>query len=259
MQAVGPEQGAPPAVPAPAGRAAGEEDVWWQRWLGGRDPAARERLVSVHLEFARMLAAKAYRGRYGDEIDFADYLQFATVGLLECVDRYDPALGVGFRTYSAKRISGAILDGIGLLSERQQQIGVRQRLLKERTLSLAPAARGRAGPGTFEQLAEVALGMALGYLLDGTGLYLDEAAQFPDGCYTRLELRQLQTQVRALVEGLPQRERLIIKYHYLNCMPFDMIAGMLSLSKGRVSQLHARALRLLREAGAAVRSCDATW
>jgi hypothetical protein len=72
--------------------------------------------------------------RMHDEIELGDYLQYARIGLLEALDRFDPAVGVMFRTFAARRMHVAILDGIERLTEKQQQIAV-----------TAPAARPRAG------------------------------------------------------------------------------------------------------------------
>ncbi|HEY5800636.1 MAG TPA: hypothetical protein VIT92_10475, partial [Burkholderiaceae bacterium] len=76
-----------------AGASPHEESALWRRWWQQRDALAREQLVAIHFEFARMLAAVVFRGRYNECIEFDDYLQLATVGLLEAIDRYDDTRG----------------------------------------------------------------------------------------------------------------------------------------------------------------------
>jgi RNA polymerase sigma factor for flagellar operon FliA len=51
-----------------------------------------------------------------------------------------------------------------------------------------------------------------------------------------------------LTADLPEREAKIIRHHYFQQVPFDDIAESLGLTKGRVSQLHRRALMMLRDA-----------
>lgn len=231
----------------------------WERWRLHGDYAAREQLVLRHLGFARMMAGKVYRGRYNDEFDFSEYMQFATVGLLESIDRFDPATGVTFRTFAAKRMAGAILDGVQHLSEQQQQINARQRIVRERAQSMDALADSGTVSDVFDRLAQVAIGLALGYMLEGSSMYAGDEPATADNCYTRVELKQLQGQVRAMVESLPEREKLIVKEHYLNRLPFDTIADILNVSKGRVSQLHRRALVMLRDACKKINDCDLTW
>ncbi len=237
-----------------------EEATLWRTLRDEGNPAAREELVLMHLEFARMMAAKTYSGRYNDTLDFAEYMQFASIGLIESVDRFDPSMQIGFRTFAAQRIRGAILDGIVRMSEQHQQIKARQRLVSERAASLQAGAEPASTPGAlFEQLGSVAIGLALGFMLDGTTMYqADEPASIDNG-YHRLEMKQLRDQLGGLVDGLPERERMVIKYHYLNHLPFETIASLLSLSKGRISQIHRSALEQLRAAANNIGPCDLAW
>jgi RNA polymerase sigma factor for flagellar operon FliA len=235
-----------------------EDAGLWSAWRDHGDHTARERLIERYLEFAKMFAAKCYAGRFSDEFEFGDYMQFATIGLIESVDRYDPALAASFKTYSAQRIRGAVLDGIARMSEQLQQITARQRLLAERSTY---SSQGElSGPDTvLEQLASVAIGFALGFMLEDSGMYEADEKSVPDNCYTRIEMRQLREKLLGLVGKLPERERMVIQHHYLHQLPFETIANILSLSKGRVSQLHRSALEALRKAAAQTRRVDLTW
>lgn len=86
-------------------------------------------------------------------------------------------------------------------------------------------------------------------LLEGSGLIEWQAAEAVGylGAYQQVALRQLRERMIALMTRLPERERHIIRAHYLQEMPFRDIAAEMALSKGRVSQLHKAALELLRQ------------
>jgi len=240
---------------------AGEEAALWRALRETGEPAVRTRLIEMHMPFARVMSGKLFARRMHDEIEFGEYLQLASIGLIECVDRYDPARGASFRTYASHRITGAVLDGIVKLTEKQEQIAFRRRARAERLDSLREAAAtDGTDPGQlFEMLARVAVGLAVGYLLEDSGMYRGEERSMPDSSYHSVELRQLQERVRALVEALPEREARIIRLHYLNLVPFEAIAGMLGISKGRVSQLHRRAIEMLRDETRKVGKCDIAW
>ena len=45
-----------------------------------------------------------------------------------------------------------------------------------------------------------------------------------------------------------EREQQIIRHHYFDHMEFIEVGELMGLSKGRISQLHNRALRMIREA-----------
>ncbi len=229
-----------------------EADLWF-RWRHEGDGTARDKLVHHYLEYARIIAAKLYRTRYNDECEFADYLQFATIGMLEAMETFDPDREVTFRTFSSRRIHGSVLDGIHASSETHRQISARKMLLAERTDSLASdnadrdAAVAAAGAGdTFLGLVEVAIGLALGYMLEGSAMYhpADDTAAIDSG-YERIEFRQLQEKVTALVRSLPPRESTVIHAHYFNQVAFQDIARALGVSKVRICQLHRQALERL--------------
>ncbi|MCE3261334.1 MAG: hypothetical protein K0R43_413 [Pseudoduganella sp.] len=220
--------------PAPA---EDEEARLWRRWRGGAERAAREALVLRYLPFARIVAASLYGQRMHDGMPFDDYVQLAALGLLEALERYDPAHGASFRTYAGHRIRGAVLNGVA-----------------------SGAALRRPAPAVGDvlaQLAEAAVGMALGYLLEEAADAAEPAV--PDNAYSGLELRQLQRRVQGAVALLPDGERRVIQYHYLHQLPFELVMELMDLSRGRVSQLHRSALARLRLALDASARSDLVW
>ena len=252
-----PERGrSPDAHPAEDADAAPER-VLWERVHAHGDERARQSLITRYLPYARVVAATYYARRTHDEIEFAEYLQFASMGMIESISRFDPTLGVQFKTFAARRMHGAILNGLERLTEKNQQIAVRTRLRKESLQSLKEAPRGAGGnrkqEDLFVYLAEVGVGVALSILLEGTGM-MDAGAEetgasmSPEIRYFRVdEMRQLRRVLTDLVGRLTEQERTVIRYHYLQEVPFDEIAGMLGLTKGRISQIHRKALMRLRD------------
>jgi RNA polymerase sigma factor for flagellar operon FliA len=228
------------------------EAALWQRWAQAGDLLAREQLIMAYQPHARMLAAKLYARRSHDEIGFDEYLQFATVAMIESMDRFDHERHVQFSTFASRRIQGAILDGLALLSERNQQMSAMKRWREERVDSLRAAGECNvavnAGNALFQQLAEVGVGLALGFLLEGTGMI--EQADVPeasaDAPYQREELRQLSNRMKDMVGQLSDQQRAVVRSHYFQHQRFDTIATHLGVSKARVSQLHQQALRNLR-------------
>jgi RNA polymerase sigma factor FliA len=241
----------------------GEELALWRRLRGSADVGAREQLLALHLPYARVVAATYFARRFHDEIEFGDYLQYASIGLLEAMERFDPDRGAQFRTYAARRMHGAILNGIERLTEKQQQISCRQRLRAERLHAVKELAQQRApgdGPLEGERLiryvAEAGIGLALAWMLDGTGMVdePDRAESIP--FYRNAEMRQLRDRLLREVDGLPVQERTVVRSHYLQDMPFERVAAMLSLTKGRISQIHRQALLRLRDTMAEHRCLD---
>lgn len=253
----------PQAIPAEAIRAIAPsvsipeaELALWHRWRHEKSEEAHQELAALHGDYARIVAATYYRRRMHDEIEFAEYAQFAYVGLLESIDRFDPECGVRFRTFAARRMHGAILDGIEHLTEKQQQIAETKRLRTQRRESLlgvsdeggAPPGRRRTPEEALKFVAEVGLGLAISWLLEGTGMVDNGETSQNLPFYQSMELRQLRERVLELVKSLPPQQSRVIARHYLQELPFEEIATMLGLSKGRISQIHKQALLALRSA-----------
>ncbi|WP_084091555.1 sigma-70 family RNA polymerase sigma factor [Andreprevotia lacus] len=232
-----------------------EADLWARRQQA--DGRVREELITLYMPFAKMLAAQQYAKRISAEVDFNEYVQLASLGLIDAVDRYLPEQGAQFTTYAEYRIVGTIQNELAGYTERNRQYAV-QRRARERVVSLAEG-DGKAGD-PFARVAEVAIGLAIGMLLENEALCLQEnEAAVSTSHYSNHELQQLHTCLQQLLERLPDKEQTVIRCHYLHQMDFVAIADLMQLSKGRISQLHSSALRHLREHAAAMRAADRAW
>lgn len=234
----------------------------WRELAATRDLGLRNQLVESHLKLARTVAAVLYRHRGGLAVEFGDYVQFATLGLIEAVDRFDVERGVPFASFASLRIRGSVLNSLAGLSEQYQQLDLRKRLRRERLESLR-----RPDAGTvqlhphdlFSGLAEMAIGLALAHLLEGSGMLQglgDSTPAYRQEFYDSTRERQLRETLEMLVGSLPERERRVVRYHYFQNIAFSEIAELLGLTRGRVSQIHRQALLLLKAQRAGLPSLD---
>jgi RNA polymerase sigma factor for flagellar operon FliA len=243
-------------------QAAAEELELWRRAEQSGDAELRGQLVERYLPLCRAIAASLFARRVADDAEFADYMQYATLGLIEAVDSYDWRRGVRFNTFATYRIQGAIRNSMVSFSERREQLGLAYRLKRERIDSIkqaeeaTPARPARRG-AVVREMADVAVIWALSYLLEGSGMLAPRGdAHYTEQFYDGLEMRQIKQRLVGLVDALPDQERRVIKYHYFQNLEFTEIARIFGVSKGRISQIHKRALLLLREAHAIAGGID---
>ncbi|MBO9714809.1 sigma-70 family RNA polymerase sigma factor [Sphingomonas sp.] len=217
----------------------------WRRYRFEKEVRCREQIFTRYRGLARSIALRQLRSRARNGMELGDMEQFAYEGLLVAIDRYDPLRGAPFGAFARRRILGSILDGASRMSELGAQFGYRRRAEAERARSLAPA-QGEI-PDPLRALADLAAGLAIGLMLEGTGT-IDRAdgADHRPNAYESLAWRELNALLAAEIARLPDREAAILRHHYENGVSFTQIAQMLGLSKGRVSQLHASAIKRLR-------------
>ena len=231
----------------PAATSLEDAKLWSQaQQLGSVE--AREALFANHMVFARQVAARHLRDKLSGDIEYLDLCQLAYAGLLEAIDRFDSTRGVPFRGFAARRISGSILDGISKMSEVREQVAYRNRIRTERIRSLSTEdSEGFSTLEAMDVLSDIISGLALGFMLEGSGLTgVDGDADERPSAYESLAWKETIKQLAGELSLLPDREKVIIRHHYLNGMTFDQIGNLLKLTKGRISQLHRAAIATLR-------------
>lgn len=211
----------------------------WAQFIESRAPALRARLIECYLGLAHVAAAKFFRMRPDHAVSFSDYLQYARLGLLEAIDGFDPTREASFETYSSYRIRGAILNGLPRESEVAAQRTFWRTRLEERVELLGPP-QSLGSERELEELSRMLEGLASSYFSEERDDLVDDTPH--SNPHTATELAQL----REAVEKLPARERLVIRRHYFDHREFRVIARELTITHGRVSQLHAQALGHIR-------------
>lgn len=193
-----------------------------------------------------------------------DMISAAMVGLVDAANKFDATKGVKFRTFAEHRVRGAILDEMRKLdwfsrSMRDKQNHLTQTMLRlERQLGRSPedAEMAQAMHLGLEEyhdlLAEVShlgcvsLHETLDHSEEGRS-FLDSLEDVAGPDMTDLIERQEMTRIMAdILEELSEKERLVVALYYYEELTQKEIAEVMSLSEGRVSQLHSQALLRLR-------------
>ena len=219
-----------------------DEKSIWENFVINRSLVGRDVLIAKYKPYANMLAAMLYANRHIKEIEFDDFRQYAIIGLIEAIDRFNPTYDTNFKSYASHRIKGSILNGIEKYCERQQQISALSRIREERMKSLLlEVSESKDKP--FDKLVNIAIGVAIGYMLEDSGMYQSGEEHYVQNIYHGRELRDLVRVMSEIVSTLDEQEQYVIKYHYYEHLPFNEIAQLMQLSKGRISQVHHNALR----------------
>ncbi|MDD2686405.1 MAG: RNA polymerase sigma factor FliA [Gallionella sp.] len=197
---------------------------------------------------------------YSVQID--DIIQAGMMGLLDAASRYDEFHGAQFETYASQRIRGAMLDELReadwmprSLRRDMRRIEVAVSRLQQKlghSPSEAEIAHELSMPlEEYQHLLQETRGAQLIY-------YEDFHDEDRDDFFERFEfendadpLRLLQnerfrSELVNAIEGLPEREKMLMGMIYEQDMNLREVGEVLGVSESRVSQLHTQAVARLR-------------
>lgn len=245
------------------------------RWREQGDREAASTLVRCNLRAVVKIAGE-FRAHYVGS--FADLVQEGNVGLLKAVERYDPSRGTRFLSYAGWWIRACIKEfllrqrSLVRLGTTQKQRVVFSRLgrakaelnrLHGNTLQGAEREEALAGIlGVPVKVLREMEGRLSGHDLsleapigdDGETRYLDFLSDPSDNqeeSFGDSEQAELRHEVLAeVLRELSAKERIIIQRRFLDNDPetLKVIGADLGISRERVRQLEARALKKIRKA-----------
>lgn len=209
--------------------------------------------------------ATRFLGTLPRSVRLDDLVSAGVMGLLASIDNFDPTLGIKFETYAMTRIRGAMVDSLRELDWVPRSIRQKARKL-EQAVDYITRRVGRS-PEDAELAEHLGLNVEeYRALLDEVNvavlLSLDDTLKGQDGSESSLSDstadptlnghdEQLEDQeVRdLLVDGLrdmPEQERLVVALYYYEELTLKEIGEVLGLTESRVSQIHSKALLVLR-------------
>jgi RNA polymerase sigma factor for flagellar operon FliA len=219
--------------------------------------------VIAGLPFVEQLARRV-AATMPHSIDIGDLVQDGVIGLIDAAHRFDEARGIKFETFAERRIRGAMIDALrkdawprGVRRQRRELEAAREQLRRElghepsladlatklgsdekrlgRTIVRINAIESTSPLANNDNLDESSLPEAL----------IPSAPEQPDAAYERAETTN---RVRAAIATLPVREQKVIGLYYYKEATMKEIGQEIGVNESRVSQLHARAVRRLKEA-----------
>jgi RNA polymerase sigma factor for flagellar operon FliA len=103
-------------------------------------PSLREELILSHMPQVKLLAQRLHRRC--PHVELEDLISAGTIGLIQAVDRFDPARNLKLKTLAEHRISGALLDYLRHIDPLPRDV---RRFQKQRDVIIAQmSARGEA-------------------------------------------------------------------------------------------------------------------
>lgn len=231
----------------------------------GFTPAEREALILEYAPIIRYVAGRIAM-RLPAHVSLDDLISAGVLGLIDAVDRFDPEQNVKFKTYAEFRIRGAILDELRAMDWVPRSVRRKSSRLED-VYNQLQARLGRAASdeevagelgidlNEFHQLLDEIKGVSLLSLDDQNGLLgqLDgdrvmqalnrEGTEDP---LAMLGLAELRDQMATAIDGLPEKEKLVVSLYYYDELTMREIGEVLGYTESRISQMHTKAILRLK-------------
>ncbi len=222
----------------------------WSEYRATRDPAIRNRLVLQYAPLVKYVAGRV-RTRLPDTVDADDLVSDGVLGLMDAIERFEPARGLSFQTFAVPRIRGAIIDGMRAMDFVPRSVRDKLRTVQRAQLALEERL-GRA-PEEQELAGETGLSVAalrdLGKQGSSNHANLDDfdlADELSNAAEHRIEDGAVSAAVMRAVQNLAERDQILIALYYFEGLTLAEIGQVLGVTESRVSQLHRRAMTTLR-------------
>jgi len=226
---------------------------------------ARDDMILQYAPTIKHLALRISM-RLPSHIDVDDLINAGVIGLMDAIEKFDPDKGVRFETYAEFRIRGAILDE--LRAQDWVSRSVRQKANQlSRTYTELEQKLGRAATDdevmqnlgldedSYYRLLDRVRSISLvnwdeitgREKLDGSGSS-ETASDYHKGSdlFKDLNLRRVRQVLQNAIEGLPEKERIVVSLYYYADLNMKEIGEVLAITESRISQIHTKAVLRLR-------------
>lgn len=222
----------------------------------------QERMMIDHLPTVRFLARRIHE-RLPQHVEIEDLVSAGILGLMDALQKFDPAKKVQFRSYAQFRIRGAILDSLRTLDWSPRDLRRKGRAVEEAIRALTTRMGRTPSENEVAQEMEMELGEYQQLLGELKGLEIgtlhaersedsgeEELAYIPnrpeDDPLFRCLKGEMQARLASAIDQLPERERLVMTLYYYEEMTMKEIGLTLGVVESRISQIHASAVLHLR-------------
>ncbi len=222
----------------------------------------REQIIKDYVPLVKFVAHRI-ASRLPSHVELDDLINSGILGLMDAIEKFEPARNIKFKTYAELRVKGAILDGLRDLDWVPRSLRRKKKDIESSYHSLEQQ-MGRAATDeevaahlgmpleelhkNLDDLKGVTLGTFVEVGEDGEGESIisfvpDPDAEDPHQLFQASEIKDI---LRDAMEVLPKKEKFVVQLYYFDELTMKEIGTLLNITESRVSQLHTKAMLRLR-------------
>jgi len=233
----------------------------WKSYAITKNPALREKLIIEYAPLVKLVAGRLLM-HVGQYVDFEDLTSHGVFGLIDAIDKYDPLKGIKFETYASIRIRGAIIDNIRKLDWVPRSLRAKNKQLEQVYAELMIELGREPDETEVAEKLSIPIDEARGLINKSTvvslvslddymeqnhdvGLFNLSSGQ-ADNPENNIEIMETKQTLADAIDQLSDKEKKVITLYYFDELTLKEISVILGVSESRVSQIHTKAILLLK-------------
>lgn len=226
----------------------GSLTILWKTYKEREDNFFRDRLISNYIPFLKGIVNRVYT-KLPKTVDIMDLENYAYIGLIDAIKKFDLNRNIKFETYATYRIRGSIIDGV----RKQDWLSRSQRSRIKNNYENQfedNAVRNYFSDWENDKFVMLSIDDPDFYekkIADSSssddsigGLYTGITADFAEKVQNKLFLKKA-------IGKLTAQERKVIFLYYFKGKNFKEIGQLMNVSESRVSQINKKILLTLKK------------
>lgn len=225
----------------------------------------REQSIVEYAYLVKHIAAR-FAMRLPSSVFFDELVSAGSLGLIDAVDKFDPAKHVSLKTYAQYRIRGAILDELRSMDTYSRSM---RKKIQDITRAVRQVEDEKAAPAEDSEVA-AALGVDLDTYYDmltdihgaavlsldefvktrkndtSSGTRFDAGIKGADTPADKLDRKEMKEILADTIRRLSDKEQMVVSLYYYDDLTLREIGEVLSLTESRICQIHTAVLIKLR-------------
>ena len=243
-----------------------ELEKLWKDFKEKGSIEAKDVIIVHYLGLVRLVAGRMAMNS-PPQVDKDDLIGWGVLGLLDAVEKFDPAQKASFETYASTRIRGSIIDQIRSLDWAPRSLRRKARELSQASARLMDKL-GRK-PSDMELAGEMGIGESDLFELTTEihGAYIlsleakisndpetgetslgdimsDTTSPSPEEIVLRKEKEE---HLAEAIEKLSANERHVITLYYFDELTLKEVGEVLGLSESRICQIHRSVIKKMKQ------------
>jgi RNA polymerase sigma factor for flagellar operon FliA len=223
-------------------------------------PDEKEQLILEHCAMVRAIAARLL-ARISGWVSQDDLYSAGIIGLIDAINKYDPATGIPFRHYAKIRVRGAMLDEIRSMDWVPRSLRQKNAALEQACTTLLQKLDRYPSADEIAQQMGVSLETCHRMLDETKGVTLLPAdilelvqneyespslASEKEEPFRQTHIKELGSHLAKAIRSLNKKEQLILSLYYEEELTMKEIGAVLDYTESRISQIHSGAVIKLR-------------